>query len=134
MSLLLHHRRFHRQARKVERENKKLLKMWNTTRARLSEAEGAREAGETPLQEATYPRKAPPSQQETVETAASGRPRKRTRRSTRKGDPLANADNGKSGGLLGPPIRQPDLDSAAEGSHSPFQDQAQGGRSGLRLD
>jgi len=104
--------------RKVERENKKLLRMWNSTRARLLEAEGAScsaEGVETLPQQTTNPSEAPTSQQETVELAPGRRSKKRTRRSTTKGEPLAKADSEKGGGLLGASVRRPNLDTAAEG-------------------
>lgn len=87
--------------------------MWSTTRARLLEAEGAScsaEGDEALLQQTTNPSKVPTSHEETVEPATGRRSRKRTRRSTRKGEPPAKVDSGKS-----PSVRDPDLDAATEG-------------------
>lgn len=117
------------QVRKVERENRKLLRMWSTTRARLLEAEEANciaQGDETLLQETANPSKAPTSQQETVELAA-GRSRKRTRLSTRKGEPPAKADSDKGN------LRQPVLGVAAEDLFDFAVKRPRGRGSGLSL-
>lgn len=91
---------------KVERENKKLLKIWNATRARLLEAERADWSGEG---DQTLPRlytssKGLASQEEVEEPAASRRSGICTRRSTKKGAAPTKAGKEKREVVLAPPV------------------------------
>lgn len=105
---------FH-QTHKVERENRKLLMMWNTTRARLLEAERANfsSEGDTFSPVTTDPSKDTKSK-EAEERGTGRRSRKRARRSTRKEGPLIEADNGHGTGVLSPAESKP-VDGVAQG-------------------
>lgn len=105
---------FH-QTHKVERENRKLLMMWNTTRARLLEAEQANfssEGGTFSLVTAD------PSKdtkgKEAEERGTRRRSRKRARRSTRKGGPLVEAGTGHGAEVLSLANNKP-ADGVAQG-------------------
>lgn len=90
------------QVRKVEREKKKLLKMWNTTRARLLEAERVDWIGEgdqTPAHVSTSG-KARTGQELVGEARAGRRSRTRARRSTKKGATPTKVGNEKREGLF----------------------------------
>lgn len=85
------------QVHKVERENKKLLKMWNATRARLLEAERADWSGEgdQPAPHMSTSSKGLKGQENLVERGAGRRSGTRARRPTKKGATPTNSGTGK---------------------------------------
>lgn len=101
------------QVLQVGRENKKLLRLWKASRARLLEAERTGWSGEGDQTPALMSNsgKIRTSQEEIEKPAPGRRSSTRARRSTKKGAPPTKAGREKREGVLAPP-----LDVVAQGS------------------